>query len=564
MVKLYDLCTAMPATEVDLAGDSADNRYVDVGPVLGAGKLSVDTPQRSDSRDADLGGTANCSLQFALAIAKPGSLARLINSDNQLTGLCSIGEAVLSGSAYAVEVDDDVLAVDADSSDTAQYLEGKLKVELEHYNIAPVLVASGRPGNCHLLARIAEERTRRAFLALARSAGCDVRRMISPPLAPHRLGLPTQILFPLAVEQAIRRLESRKVISNQSVNLRGSRRLSARAFDLVRNGDEQGLYTSRSELLQAVLSSGVNAGLPEESLWKMLTEPKNKASEKLLDIWHGKGESAARRWFDCSYVKARRFVAEHPPFRTNYDVTRAIDEFECAIDLPLNQHWFAGRTGATDRAVIQGFIGAARRCGSVEFDLALRQLSQHSGVANLKSLRASLGRLSKAGPVAVIRRPKATIIGRYRLRSFGTQSTSIRGCEKNAVSSFASPDHDAWYGRKSLWRIWRLLEGLTINDIAARTNLGPRSVQQHVKQLREWGLATRDDHRRYHRVERNEILQYVAKLRGTGGNMASLRNRHQAERERWEWQKRRIRCERVELVRDTPTIPGTEEPHRFV
>jgi hypothetical protein len=507
---------------------------------------------RNDGRHEQESG--DLPLQFARAIAKPGSLALLIDADNRPLGRCSIEEAASNGRAYAVEVAEDIFASDADTPETAQYLENKLLPLLEESRVEPVLVASGGTGRRHLLARIDDPELLRVFVTLSRRSGCDVRRVIRAPLAPLRLGHRTEILHPRDPADALRRLKPRpSTSSTRPRNVRHNRNLSPRIFDLIRNGDSTGRYPSRSEIVMAIALSTINANLPEESLWKMLTEENNRGGEKVQEILSNKGERAARQYVARAYAKGRAHAATTPPFRCDTDLLRAINEFELAVDLPAYADRFTGRNGSTDRAVIQGFIGVARRCGSIEFDLSLRQLCEHAGISSRQAVRASLSRLEAKELLQIIQPPKPRTMGRYRLRSLPTHSTS-GGCEENGSRGFASPNHDAWWGRKALWRIWRLLEGLTARQVAERARIRCRGVEQQLKQLREWGLAVRDDQHRYHRIEQVEVLQNLAELRGTAGRIACLRDRHRSEREN----RRESQCpsRRLKAVPD-PTEVGT-------
>lgn len=466
--------------------------------------------------------------------------------------------------AFAVEVADDVLALDADTPEAARYLEHELTPFLEANHIEAVLVASGGPGRRHFFARIADQEMRRACAKFGGRGGCEIRQVIRPPLAPHRSGHTSKILVPSNVTDALKWLAPREVTDSKSGNLRRNRGLSSRMFELIRKGDPAGSYRSRSEVVQAVALGLVNAGLSEESLWKMLTDPNNRAGEKVREIADSKGEGTARRYVARTYTKAVAYAAAKPAFRRNTDLSMAINEFERAVDLFADKDRFAGRSGSTDRAVIQGLIGVARRCGSIEFDLALRQLCEYAGISSRNAVRASMIRLEQKGLFDVIRRPRPRTMGRYRLRSLRAQSTSIWGCEEIGITSFASSDHDAWWARKGLWRIWRLLDGLTAREIAKRARISPRCVQQHLKRLREWELASCDDQRRYHRVEESQALKRVAELRGTFGRMAALDNRNRIEREEWNLRKSQAASGRLELIRDvseilTPNTHGRSE-----
>src|SRR5262245_60048398 len=84
-------------------------------------------------------------LRFALFVARPGSGAMLIGPDNECAGWLPIIEAVQHDRTFAVEVPDDILAIDQDHCDLARALD-RLHAKLLAANLRPVVLASGRPG----------------------------------------------------------------------------------------------------------------------------------------------------------------------------------------------------------------------------------------------------------------------------------------------------------------------------------------------------------------------------------------------------------------------------------
>jgi len=149
--------------------------------------------------------------RFAEAVAKPGSIVLLLGPDNRKQGWASLDEAILSGQAFAVEVRDNILAVDADSPQSGAYLQDVLTPELEAQGLHPVLVASGQHGHRHLFLRLQAPliRTIRTQIVedeKTRDITLDVRSKIRPPLSPHRLGLQPALLHPPTPTAALERL----------------------------------------------------------------------------------------------------------------------------------------------------------------------------------------------------------------------------------------------------------------------------------------------------------------------------------------------------------------------
>ena len=88
--------------------------------------------------------TADIILRFALAVGKRSSGALLINAKNEFDGRASIEEAARSGRAFAVESLSSVLALDADSTESGELLEGAATKDMEAASLSPVLVESGQ------------------------------------------------------------------------------------------------------------------------------------------------------------------------------------------------------------------------------------------------------------------------------------------------------------------------------------------------------------------------------------------------------------------------------------
>ncbi len=126
-------------------------------------------------------------LRFALFVARPGSRAMLIDRENHCGGFLPIIHAVHCESAFAVEVADDILAIDQDHPKLARPLD-RLRRRLLAAGQRPVVCASGGSGGRrHLFVRVAD---RERWIACARQLGLpgDAIRTgrIRPPLSLHR------------------------------------------------------------------------------------------------------------------------------------------------------------------------------------------------------------------------------------------------------------------------------------------------------------------------------------------------------------------------------------------
>src|SRR5208283_301584 len=86
---------------------------------------------------------AETRVKLALAVAKPGSDALLIDEANQPVGHRPIAEAARSGKCFAVELCDDMVGLDVDKGEAARWVRNFLMGELESRKIPIVVQNSG-------------------------------------------------------------------------------------------------------------------------------------------------------------------------------------------------------------------------------------------------------------------------------------------------------------------------------------------------------------------------------------------------------------------------------------
>lgn len=241
--------------------------------------------------------------ELTLAVARRSASALLIDANNKADGWKSIREAVAHGDCFAVEVHEDILALDADTSEGAKYMEQELVPAMVNDNLNPVLIASGRPDNRHLSVRITDWLTMDRYASLARDHGIDVRRAIRPPFSPHRLGQPVKLMMPETPEEALSWLRL-------SVPVRQIK-VSGRIWALLKNGDVKGRYKSRSEVVQAIATEAVRTGKGRQWLWTVLTNPNNAGGQKVLELLENRGEAVARAYVAHCYKKAKHWTSTH-------------------------------------------------------------------------------------------------------------------------------------------------------------------------------------------------------------------------------------------------------------
>jgi hypothetical protein len=336
--------------------------------------------------------------RFALAIVKPGGKALLIDASNEGTGWVAIDVAVTKQAAFAVELDEEILAGDSDRPDNASNVD-QLVEELRNAGHQPVLVASGQPERFHVLARIADADDRKRFAKRARDLCLDVRHCIRPPLAPHRLGLQPHLLDPADPEAALEALRPTPISDRLSPHTQRPRKqgngtacdtprsevaerrhhgnsISPHMQRLLEQGDGTGRYRSRSEIVQALALAAVNADWSFELFLRSLLNPQHAGGEKVQKLVAKRGIRHARLYAHRSWRRAERRAAAIPSFRDREGARAVVDTIERHAD----QREWPGKAGGTDRAVLQAHLELARKVGSLTYGASDRLVAERAGV----------------------------------------------------------------------------------------------------------------------------------------------------------------------------------------
>lgn len=487
-------------------------------------------------------------LALALAVAAPGSDAMLIDADNCCAGWAPVPEAAASGRPYCVVPDAGLLVIDGDQADAADRL-APIAAAIRSRGVEPVLVASGREGHRHLLARLPRG-DRRELGARARAAGLDVRTgkggRIRPPLSPHRLGLPVALVSPAAPAEAAAALAPRAAV----VATAPARQLSPRMYRLLVDGDVDGNYSTRSELVQAIVTGAVASGWSERRILAVLTNPANRGAAKVVNLAQRKGERTAQRYVRLAVRNARAWLASRPAARA-VDVDHQADALEAEAD---DETW-PRQSGGSERRCLDALLDVARRVGSLEFSLSDRDGAELAGITRPTWARA-MRRLAAKGWVTRLvvgwgieastwrlREPRA---GCYHLPS---RPPAPPGCEASGNNLRAH--HDAWRFRglgASGWQVYRALNdgrAQSVADVVTSTGLHRQTVRRRLAALVGAGLADESVDGRYLRKWRD--LDDVAVELGplVAGVGARQRERHELERE---WYRRHLAHEGLLVV----------------
>ena len=154
-------------------------------------------------------------LSLALAVAKVGGKALLINSDNTSDGRwVRIADAVSSGSSFAVEPKPHIIPLDLDGPE--HFEVGKqIKAWAEWLGARCVLVQSGREHHKHLWIVLPPDLEPKTFAEEMiinypfPRANVRLGTATRPPLSPHRLGCPVALVEPRSISKALEILTSR-------------------------------------------------------------------------------------------------------------------------------------------------------------------------------------------------------------------------------------------------------------------------------------------------------------------------------------------------------------------
>lgn len=496
-------------------------------------------------------------------------------------------EAVEEGRAatLAVEVADDVLALDADTLAGAEAIR-MLAAELRSAGLRPVVVASGQPGHLHLFARLPDRGTRDAFAERARTLhlpGNGVRhgryQAIRPPGAPHRQGRPTYLLEPATFREVLEALVPcvAESAGSPTTEFPDVGDLSANMHALLTTGRNPARgYDSDSERLQAIATSLVNAGYRQADAVRLLPALIDQPGARRLRKEHDgadrrrrSGTEAAVRYLALCLRKAEDLVAKRPAIRAASDDLRAVlDRLEAAA----RAHRWRGRAGATDYAVLLACVDIARRAGKLALALAQRTVAERAGV-RAATVVVSRRRLVSAGWLRRVARGISGQADVWELRIPGPPNVPIPppqgGREK--IGTVHAPSQDLWrWGSglgKSALRVYDLLDprrSQTTEQLATRAGRpdrnGRRDLRRQLSRLANVGLAGR----RPDGWQRGPA-NVTDLIKGTRAEGAARRQRGQHEREREAFRtnlirQRQVACTLAGRVLQVPVVTSAESP----
>jgi len=383
------------------------------------------------------------ALALAQAVARPGGKALRLTPTNVGDGWIGLEAAIAAGVAYAVDVDDEVLALDLDGGDPEL---GELLDDLADYldrrGVPPVVVDSGQPGHRHLFARLPAGELRAQVEQVARQVGIDVRGRgpgrggpIRPPLAPHRRGLLVRLRRPSTAAEALTALQpaapasaavpgptaaaaARVMPSASSAPARAAghgakgsaawtcpsggprpgprsdKRLSVEAYRLLRYGAPAGHQSSRrSNIDLSIAMSALQAGWTPAGWRAAMLDPGNAGGRKPQEILAARGELAARRYLDRTWANAEALVAASPPIDRSEVVVQL---HQMRLEMDNGEHDWSRQSGANDYEALVHLIARGTWAHTLAVHYSERDLADDLGVVR-HTARAALRRLEARG-----------------------------------------------------------------------------------------------------------------------------------------------------------------------
>lgn len=341
-----------------------------------------------------------------------------------------------------------------------------------------------------------------------------------------------------------------------------ARPLSEPMSALLRNGDAQGAYSSRSQAVMATAVACVGAGWSYEqwhtalhagthdlatwSTHKRLkhggTKPRQPADvdRRLSTTWR---RAAAR-------VRLRPAAADAPSVRAELSAIRGL------VDTHPEQ--WSGASGVTDHAVLQVALTTAYACCRLTISISTRQIADAANIS-YSTASVALRRLTDAGWLRLETPAGGVNAATYRLLAPALDTPAsaadleqvLEQLPPRAVSfTDSARSHDAFahtinrgMGRVAA-RVFDQLDdgahgGRTPAQIAVLTGLHPQTVRRHLVTLQAAGLVTTGRRgatwaRSLAAGDPDTLLQALvdaAAVLGCAGVTALRRERHQAQRE---------------------------------
>lgn len=292
---------------------------------------------------------------------------------------------------------------------------------------------------------------------------------------------------------------------------------------------------------RSLVLSMVQHGWTEAQMCEVLRDPRNRGGWRYRRLYEREGKSQARFDLQSRIENAQRFAAANPPVGDRQSASEKVAHVHASADA---RPW-KGKTGTTDKNVLDALCRLAQYAGGHVFRASFRQITEEAGLGNADTAHRATRRLIEQGWLKKSRDSTDTTGTGWTLlkptEAIGTVVSLSSGAETVPIPSA----HDA-FRRGALggtgYRVLQLL--LTTEDPASAREMGEalgitdRTVRTRLGEMRGLGLVERldDGTWRAEITDPDELaarLDAVAVFRRTAGNGDAVRERHEQAREVW-------------------------------
>lgn len=497
------------------------------------------------------------ALAYAEAIARPGTKALLLNSNNAAQvdengnpKWVVLAEAVASGFAYAIQPRSRLLVLDIDKPEHHEWAARLTGLAMEAGWDVVRVASGGGSDRFHLWIIFPPgwgfRETKRWALengAVGEAVRADDGQRVRPPGSPHRSGIGRAAVFGMGPAEALRIF--REAMDRPLPELAAMR---LREFTPATACHDRWGKPARGITLYSTALAAVNAGWEFEQWHKELVNPANETASKYRE----KPPLSAQNWALGRWTQACKRVRENPAVGSAAAVRQKVERLRNRTDIA-----WKGQSGATDRAVYLALLDVAYAGATLTPTASGRQLAEMANVTH-KTVRSSLRRLA-AKPHRLIR--KAGVLQEERITRWAIAPPPTEGAasplspeaKTSPLEPTTSPPmggHRFLVGSTGVLlddifvngaglgintrATWEALtsEPLTADKIRSRRPPGPshETVLKHLNKLRDNGFAARQGNR-WTRIDPTEAeLQERADRLGVKGKNAKRKKLHADER----------------------------------
>ncbi len=459
------------------------------------------------------------------AFSKPGSFAVIVDENNRKLSDTPI-HCVTDELVAATRPKDGILVIDADTKrtyDTAQRAIHLLSIQqfilCTSGSTVPGLRRNQLPYKAkHIVVITPEGLTTFDLAALLNNVGVPRNAirfgdggLTRPPLTPHRLGHPVNLISPDA-ETAIAWLTAAaQPLGNSSDELKGlpyesirpQRALDLETLDLARYGNRDGRYENRDIASFAFARRLAERGQEFETFWVFLNTSEFAIGERHREQMQFQGvtyvkSKALSQWNKAVLQCGKGLPKAHPDFYQHVEAVCRWKEQALAY-VGLNP-----RTRDSDRQLVLAIANQMIDHHSCVVMPGTLGMSLRMGVA-INTVTAALERWSTAGIIAIIKPETsdrltkadkfAVDLSRFDEKSDLIDLTSGWTSDISHPALFLPIDHACWNGNAmgtSAMRVYSVLtEGQMTNpDLEMKTNLGRKAIANAISMLRYVAVIT--------------------------------------------------------------------------